>query len=608
MSGTGFFAGLSDGLANGVRISGMIDDIQSKRADAQMRKDAEDMSKQLRGELFEQSEQMTGAMKASGSAAPGPGAVKNNFLDQGGPQTQAGAAARGISVNKQADQPAQPPKMRDLSTDQLADIYGRYTMMSMGNPYAQRALQTGLGYVKNKGIAQTLAGYTGDTSTMEGAMGLYKTYGRAMAAFGDPQDPMSAFNMANTMEAANQRRSNFELGQRKGELQIQGLERENQEGAYQAQELGNLRARLEQGGPGEAFGPFAADVAASAKRYGVRPDLLSGLLQQESSWNPKAVGDGGNSVGLGQFNVKGALADHGITKEQYLAMTPQQQIDLAAKQYAAKKKAAGGDDIQGLIDYNGGGDPNYLSNVMQHIPGGRVPRDKAIQDYGDRVSPGRQVKQVDPAEQRLKTWQNAYKLASIGDIQGATDYINGAGLGVRVIGAEPSQSRIPLPDGTPGPDFRLKLQDDNGDVQVMNLSDMVVGLGADEYKWEIRNASDPNDPFGDQQPYAIKVPKDAAKGRPQMFPLEVPSRNPQEAAGGAPTAAPKATQSQAPKPQQRAEGGEKPQAALVKLARGKDGGYVVSEGGKTRPLQDGDRFRYGNKIMEVKGGKAVEVQ
>jgi hypothetical protein len=79
------------------------------------------------------------------------------------------------------------------------------------------------------------------------------------------------------------------------------------------------------------------------------------------------VGDNGASVGLGQFNVKGALADFGLTREQVLAMPAEQQLDLTANFLAQKVKQAGGDLWGGVRRYNGGGDPNYLANVRRHM-------------------------------------------------------------------------------------------------------------------------------------------------------------------------------------------------------------------------------------------------
>jgi hypothetical protein len=74
---------------------------------------------------------------------------------------------------------------------------------------------------------------------------------------------------------------------------------------------------------------------------------------------------------MGQFNVNGALADFGLTREQVLSMEPEEQIRLAADFYRQKIDREGGDPLKGLVAYNGGGDPNYLDNVLGRLPGDR---------------------------------------------------------------------------------------------------------------------------------------------------------------------------------------------------------------------------------------------
>lgn len=120
------------------------------------------------------------------------------------------------------------------------------------------------------------------------------------------------------------------------------------------------------------------DYDSIAARYGLPPDVLRALIQQESGGNPLAVGDNGASVGLGQFNVRGALADLGLTRDQVLAMPAEQQADLTAKFLATKVQQAGGDLWGGVKRYNGGGDPNYVQNVQRRLPGGVDVRQAAL--------------------------------------------------------------------------------------------------------------------------------------------------------------------------------------------------------------------------------------
>lgn len=116
-----------------------------------------------------------------------------------------------------------------------------------------------------------------------------------------------------------------------------------------------------------AFGPYSDQIIAAAKRYGINPVILAGLIQQESLWDPKAVADNGQSFGLGQLNTGGALKVYGLTGEQVLAMSPEQQIDLVADFYKKNLIVAKGDDQKALRLYNGGGDPNYVEKVIRRI-------------------------------------------------------------------------------------------------------------------------------------------------------------------------------------------------------------------------------------------------
>jgi hypothetical protein len=143
--------------------------------------------------------------------------------------------------------------------------------------------------------------------------------------------------------------------------------------AIRDQELGWEDADAENSG---AFGPYAQDVATYASQYGIPPAVLSGVLAVESGFDPKAIGDGGNSVGMGQLYTKGALADLGLTKEEVLAMTPQQQIELTAKFLAKKVEQAGGDLWEGVGRYNGGkgntGYQNKVRKAMRDWTGGKT--------------------------------------------------------------------------------------------------------------------------------------------------------------------------------------------------------------------------------------------
>ena len=129
-------------------------------------------------------------------------------------------------------------------------------------------------------------------------------------------------------------------------------------GGYTSQGSGDLHSR---------FNQLAPAISAAASRYGVPVEALAGVLAQESSFNPQAVGDNDSSWGIGQFNRRGAAADFGLTRDQILAMPAEQQIDLVANFLRQKIEQAGGDVWGGVKRYNGGGDPNYVQNVQRQI-------------------------------------------------------------------------------------------------------------------------------------------------------------------------------------------------------------------------------------------------
>lgn len=74
----------------------------------------------------------------------------------------------------------------------------------------------------------------------------------------------------------------------------------------------------------------AAAIAAAAARYGVDPAAMTAVGRVESGLNPNAVGDGGHSIGLFQFNDLGA--GRGMSRAQ--RMNPAFNADTAARMFA----------------------------------------------------------------------------------------------------------------------------------------------------------------------------------------------------------------------------------------------------------------------------------
>lgn len=97
--------------------------------------------------------------------------------------------------------------------------------------------------------------------------------------------------------------------------------------------------------------PYQADFNAASKKYGVPVNVLMALAQQESSFNPVALGQPtkwGRAKGLMQY-IDSTAAGMGINPYD-----PQQSIDAAAKQL--KQRLDNGYSIQEAVSAHFGGD------------------------------------------------------------------------------------------------------------------------------------------------------------------------------------------------------------------------------------------------------------
>jgi soluble lytic murein transglycosylase-like protein len=100
------------------------------------------------------------------------------------------------------------------------------------------------------------------------------------------------------------------------------------------------------GTPGAAT-PFAAEIDAAAKKYGVDPALLRGLIRQESNFNPNATSPAG-ARGLTQL-MPGTAAALGVDPA-----IPAQAIEGGAKYLRQQLDKFGGDPAKALAAYNAG--------------------------------------------------------------------------------------------------------------------------------------------------------------------------------------------------------------------------------------------------------------
>ena len=94
--------------------------------------------------------------------------------------------------------------------------------------------------------------------------------------------------------------------------------------------------------------PFGAEITAAAKKHGIDPALLAGLVKQESGFNPNA-GSPAGARGLTQL-MPGTAAGLGVSN----VLDPIQNLDGGAKYLRQQLDAFGGDVTRALAAYNAG--------------------------------------------------------------------------------------------------------------------------------------------------------------------------------------------------------------------------------------------------------------
>ena len=94
--------------------------------------------------------------------------------------------------------------------------------------------------------------------------------------------------------------------------------------------------------------PYGAEITAAAKKYGIDPALLAGLVKQESGFNPSA-GSPAGARGLTQL-MPATAAGLGVTD----VLDPVQSLEGGAKYLRAQLDAFGGDVTRALAAYNAG--------------------------------------------------------------------------------------------------------------------------------------------------------------------------------------------------------------------------------------------------------------
>jgi soluble lytic murein transglycosylase-like protein len=99
---------------------------------------------------------------------------------------------------------------------------------------------------------------------------------------------------------------------------------------------------------GAAANRFASQIDAAAARNGIDPALLTGLIRQESGFDPNAVSSAG-AVGLTQLMPSTAQA-LGVADPR----DPAQSIEAGARYLREQLDRFGGDATKALAAYNAG--------------------------------------------------------------------------------------------------------------------------------------------------------------------------------------------------------------------------------------------------------------
>src|SRR5215218_10391249 len=94
--------------------------------------------------------------------------------------------------------------------------------------------------------------------------------------------------------------------------------------------------------------PYGAEITAAARKHGIDPALLAGLVRQESDFNPTA-GSPAGARGLTQL-MPGTAAGLGVTD----VTDPAQSLEGGARYLAQQLATFGGDVTKALAAYNAG--------------------------------------------------------------------------------------------------------------------------------------------------------------------------------------------------------------------------------------------------------------
>lgn len=119
---------------------------------------------------------------------------------------------------------------------------------------------------------------------------------------------------------------------------------------------------------------YQAKILETAQKYGVRPELIAGVLKQESNFDPNA--DNGQDRGMGQINRQW---NPDVTDEQ--AFDPNFAIDFVGKNISNLTKQTGS-EYDAIRAYNGGAG-GYKSQSISWD--GKRTVDQTTREYADSI-------------------------------------------------------------------------------------------------------------------------------------------------------------------------------------------------------------------------------
>ena len=117
--------------------------------------------------------------------------------------------------------------------------------------------------------------------------------------------------------------------------------------------------------------PFASTIEAACAKYGLNPNLLAGLIEKESHFDP-TVGSGAGAQGLTEL-MPDTAASLGVTDPH----DPTQSIEGGARLLSEKLKEFGGNTELALAAYNAG------SGAVQQYNG--IPPYPETEQYVQKV-------------------------------------------------------------------------------------------------------------------------------------------------------------------------------------------------------------------------------